>query len=91
MHSSEISNIAFSATKLREGYSRDEVDTFLDAVRQTLQRWEAGSAGELTSQSVEESRFTPTKFRSGYDQGEVDDFLDEVSATMSGYEAGLHP
>lgn len=88
MHSSEISNVRFSTKKIREGYSQDEVDSFIESVRETLQDWEDGRPGELSASAVVEARFTPTKFRTGYDQGEVDDFLDEVTATLSGYEAG---
>ena len=91
MNSSDIPNVRFSTTKIREGYSRDEVDGFIETIRQTLQHWEGGRPGELSSEGVVGARFTPTKFRTGYDQGEVDDFLDEVSATLIGYESGKQP
>lgn len=91
MNSSDISNISFTTTKIREGYSRDEVDAFIETVRETLQYWEGGRAGDLSSDSVVAARFTPTKFRAGYDQGEVDDFLDDVTATLNGYESGQRP
>lgn len=91
MNSLDISNIRFSTTKFREGYSPDEVDSFIETVRETLQFWEGGRAGALSSEAVVSARFTPTKFRAGYDQGEVDDFLDDVSATLLRYESGKRP
>ncbi len=91
MNSSDISNVSFTTTKIREGYSRDEVDAFIETVRETLRYWEGGRAGELSSDSVVAARFTPTKFRAGYNQGEVDDFLDDVTATLNGYESGQRP
>lgn len=88
MNSSDLSSVRFTTTKIREGYSRDEVDAFIETVRETLQYWEGGRAGKLSSDSVAATRFAPTKFRTGYDQDEVDDFLDDVSATVSRYESG---
>ncbi|MHA7268966.1 DivIVA domain-containing protein [Arthrobacter sp. HLT1-20] len=91
MHSSEISAVGLPTTVFREGYNRDEVDSFMETARQSLQQWEAGRVGELTSSGVVEARFTPTMFRSGYKQGEVDDFLDQIAETLGSYESEQRP
>ena len=91
MHSSEISKARFSTTKFREGYAMDDVDTYLDRVRTSLESWESGVPGELTSDAVMQSRFALTKFRTGYVDEEVDNYLDEVSATLQSFEGSQHP
>ncbi|WP_269937455.1 DivIVA domain-containing protein [Arthrobacter sp. HY1533] len=91
MHSSEIAKAHFSTTKFREGYVMDDVDSYLDKVRTSLESWESGVPGELTADAVEQSRFALTKFRTGYVEDEVDNYLDEVSATLQSFEGSQHP
>lgn len=91
MHSSEIAKARFSTTKFREGYVMDDVDTYLDRARTSLESWESGVPGELTAVAVVQSRFAPTKFRTGYVQDEVDNFLDGVSATLQSFESKHRP
>lgn len=76
----DVLNAKFHATRFRDGYDQDEVDSFLDRVVDTL----AAKPGTqpVTVAQVESVRFTATRFRDGYDQDQVDDFLDKVVETL---------
>lgn len=91
MHSSELSKIRFATTRFREGYSMPAVDDFINEIFKSLQQWESGRPGQLTSEALISSRFASTKFAQGYDQDGVDNFLDEASATLAAFEAGKRP
>ena len=71
----------FSITGRRRGYDEDEVDAFLDAIRDTF-------LGErrppLTSDEVRNIGFSGGK-RRGYDEAEVDGFLDEVEKKLAAW------
>ncbi len=75
-----VENMLFSTTRMRPGYDEKEVDTFLDAVRDTF-------AGErnppLNPADVRDKQFSTTRLRPGYDEEEVDAFLDEVELKLS--------
>ncbi|WP_165485290.1 DivIVA domain-containing protein [Protofrankia symbiont of Coriaria ruscifolia] len=80
---------AFSATRLRTGYTMVGVDAFLDWAAAELRRLHAlvrsvenggkPDPGELvpriTPTEIRSTRFNPTRFFSGYRESEVDDFL----------------
>jgi DivIVA domain-containing protein len=69
----------FSTTRLRPGYDKEEVDAFLEAIRDTF----AGvREPPLTTDAVRDERFSTTRLRPGYDEEEVDAFLDEVEARL---------
>ena len=91
MHSSDIASVSFATTRLPEGYAIPEVDAFVNAVRDAMQKWEAGLAGGLGTADIIQARFTPIKFFKGYNEIQVDDFLDKVAETFSAYETGAGP
>lgn len=65
----------FTTTRLREGYSIDEVDDFLADV---LRRLVPGRPDGALAEKIREARFTPVRLRVGYDMGEVDQYLDDL-------------
>jgi DivIVA domain-containing protein len=69
----------FSTTRLRPGYSQEQVDAFVDAIRDTFL---GVKAPPLTSDEVRNKQFTTTRLREGYDEEEVDAFLEEVEARL---------
>jgi len=74
-----IESRQFSATRLRPGYDKEEVDAFLEAIRNTF----AGvREPPLTADAVRDEQFSTTRLRPGYDEEEVDVFLDEVEARL---------
>ncbi len=91
--SHDLSMKAFSATRLRTGYTMVGVDAFLDRAAAELHRLhtlvrsvESGyrpDASELvlrvTPTEISSTTFNPTRFLSGYCEQEVDDFLGVVA------------
>ena len=57
------------------GYDIDEVDAFLDAIRETFLGIREPS---LTPDEIRNKQFSTTRLRPGYDEEEVDAFLDEA-------------
>jgi DivIVA domain-containing protein len=75
----------FSTTRLRPGYDPDEVDAFLEAIRETLLGIREPF---LTSDDVRNKQFSFTRLRPGYDQEEVDALLDEVELRLAASPPG---
>jgi DivIVA domain-containing protein len=71
----------FSTTRLRPGYEQEEVDAFLDEIRDTF--LETGEP-PLTPDAIRTKQFSTTRLRPGYEQEEVDDFLDEAESRLAG-------
>jgi DivIVA domain-containing protein len=69
----------FSITRLRPGYSQEQVDAFLEAVRDTFL---GVRESPLTSDEVHNKQFSTTRLREGYDEEEVDAFLEEAEARL---------
>jgi len=69
----------FSTTRLRPGYDMEQVDAFLDAVRDTLL---GVRQPPLTADEIRDKRFATTRLRPGYDEQEVDAFLGEAEARL---------
>jgi DivIVA domain-containing protein len=81
----------FSTTRLRPGYDIEEVDAFLEAIRQTFL---GIREPPLTAEEIRIKRFGTTRLRPGYDEEEVDAFLDAVelrlaASTRPGRHGGL--
>ncbi len=75
-----VDGTIFSTTRLRPGYSQEEVDVFLDTVRDAFL---GVSETAVTSDEVRNIRFAKTRFRPGYDEEDVDKFLDQVLARLA--------
>jgi DivIVA domain-containing protein len=69
----------FSTTRLRPGYDKEEVDAFLEAVRDTFL---GVRQPPLTAEEIRVKMFSTTRLRPGYDEEEVDAFLEEVEARL---------
>ncbi len=69
----------FSTTRLRPGYDMEQVDAFLDAVRDTFL---GVRQPPLTADEVRDKQFVTTRLRPGYDEEEVDAFLGEAEARL---------
>lgn len=69
----------FSITRLRPGYEMEQVDAFLDAVRDTFL---GVRQPPLTADEIRDKQFATTRLRSGYDEEEVDAFLGEAEARL---------
>ena len=76
----DISNLTFTQTTFRRGYSQKEVDEFLDLIAANL----ALPLAERTlgARPVMEMNFTATMFRGGYDEEEVDTVMDQLSVEL---------
>jgi len=70
----------FSTVRLRRGYDIDEVDAFLDAIRDTFLGIRELS---LTPDEIRNKQFSMTLLRPGDDQEEVDAFLDETELKLA--------
>ncbi|MBO2528899.1 MAG: DivIVA domain-containing protein [Thermobifida fusca] len=90
MRPEDIRNKGFHTTRLRIGYSDEEVDAFLDLAEATVAALVEGRPQEarLTASQVRGVRFSSTRFRPGYVEEEVDAFLDEIADELERY--GLH-
>ncbi|WP_322749230.1 MULTISPECIES: DivIVA domain-containing protein [unclassified Frankia] len=91
--SNDLSMKAFSATRLRTGYTMVGVDAFLDRTAAELHRLhtlvlsvESGYRPDpselvlrVTPTEISSTTFNPTRFLSGYCEQEVDDFLSVVA------------
>jgi DivIVA domain-containing protein len=75
----------FSTTRLRPGYDPDEVDAFLEAIRETFLGIREPF---LTSDDVRNKQFSTTRLRPGYGQEEVDTLLDEVELRLAASPPG---
>ena len=69
----------FSTTRLRPGYDMEQVDAFLDAVRDTFL---GVRHPPLTAEEIRAKQFVTTRLRPGYDEEEVDAFLEDVEARL---------
>src|SRR5262252_3681965 len=69
----------FSTTRLRPGYDMEQVDAFLDAVRDTFL---GVRHPPLTAEEIRAKWFATTRLRPGYDEEEVDAFLEDVEARL---------
>ena len=70
----------FSTTRLRPGYDKEEVDSFLGAIRDTFLGIRKPS---LTPDEIRNKQFSTTRLRPGYDEEEVDAFLDEAELKLA--------
>lgn len=70
----------FSTTRLRPGYDEEEVDAFLEALRDTFLGIREPS---LSSDEVRNRQFSTTGLRPGYDKEEVDAVLDEAAQRLA--------
>ena len=70
----------FSTTRLRPGYDIDEVDAFIDAIRDSFLGVREPS---LTPEEIRVRQFSTTRLRPGYDEEEVDAFLDEAESRLA--------
>jgi DivIVA domain-containing protein len=75
----------FSATWLRWGYDSEEVDAFLEDIRETFLGIREPF---LTSGDVRDRQFSVTRWRRGYDVEEVDALLDEVEVRLAASPPG---
>jgi DivIVA domain-containing protein len=64
----------FRATRVRPGYSREEVDEFIESVEDALRSW----TPQVSSGEVAWQRFTPVILRPGYNMHDVDEYLTEA-------------
>jgi DivIVA domain-containing protein len=70
----------FSTTRLRPGYDMEEVDAFLDEIRDTF----LGIREPLLApDEIRAKQFSTTRLRPGYDMEEVDAFLDEAELRLA--------
>lgn len=69
----------FSTTRLRPGYDREDVDAFIEAVRDTFL---GVRQPPLTADEIRTKMFMTTRLRPGYDEEEVDAFLGEAEARL---------
>jgi DivIVA domain-containing protein len=70
----------FSTTWLRWGYDSEEVDAFLEAIRETFLGIREPF---LTSDDVRNKQFSATRWRRGYDEEVVDALLEEVALRLA--------
>ena len=70
----------FSTTRLRPGYDEEEVDIFLDAIRDSFLGVRRPS---LRPDEIRNKQFSTTRLRPGYDEEEVDAFLDEAELRLA--------
>lgn len=77
----------FSTTRRRPGYDMEEVDIFLDAIRDTFLGVRELS---LTPGEIRNKQFSTTRLRPGYDEAEVDAFLDEAEFRLAA-QSGEQP
>jgi DivIVA domain-containing protein len=76
----DISNLTFTQTTFRRGYSQQQVDEFLDLIAANLALPLAERT--LRAEQVMEMNFTSTMFRGGYDEEEVDTVMDQLSVEL---------
>lgn len=69
-----------STTGLRSGYDIDEVDAFVEAIRQTFLGIRQPA---LTGDEIRDKQFSATRLQRGYDIDEVDAFLDAVELKLT--------
>jgi DivIVA domain-containing protein len=72
-------SVSFSATRLRPGYDEEQVDAFLEAIRDTFL---GVREPPLTADEIRDKQFTTVRLRPGYDEEEVDAFLEEAEASL---------
>jgi DivIVA domain-containing protein len=70
----------FSTTRLRPGYDEEEVDDFLDTIRDTFL---GVREAPLTPGEVRSVQFTRTRLRPGYVEEDVDTFLEQAGARLA--------
>jgi DivIVA domain-containing protein len=75
-----VDRTTFATTRLRPGYVQQEVDVFLDTIRDAFLGVKATA---LTSDEVRTVTFATTRLRPGYDEEDVDNFLDYVQERLS--------
>jgi DivIVA domain-containing protein len=70
----------FPISRLRPGYDIEEVDAFVEAIRQAFL---GIRRPPLTADEVRDKRFSTTRLRPGYDREEVDAFLDAAEFRLA--------
>jgi DivIVA domain-containing protein len=74
----------FTPVRLREGYSFQDVDEFVERVMATVN----GEAVKrpVTVRELRRVQFTPVRLAEGYDVEEVDDWLDKAERWLTGQD-----
>ncbi len=75
-----VQTAKFPTTRLRPGYDEEEVDAFLEAIRDTFL---GVREPPLTTDEIRNKQFSATRLRPGYDEEEVDAFLDEAELRLA--------
>jgi DivIVA domain-containing protein len=75
----------FATTRLRPGYTRAEVDAFVERIEGTLGRAMPPDQ-PVTADEVRNVRFTTTRLGVGYNEVEVDAALDRYEAELAARE-----
>jgi DivIVA domain-containing protein len=76
----------FTTTRLRPGYTKAEVDAFVERIEGTLGRTLPPDQ-QVTAQEIRDVIFTTTRLGVGYDEREVDSALDRYEAELAAREA----
>jgi DivIVA domain-containing protein len=87
----DIDAVQFSTTRFRPGYAEDEVDEFLDAIREDLRcrqrvarlpggrdRIGAMRRLQLTAEAIQRKTFHTVRLQEGYAPSDVDAFLERA-------------
>ncbi len=77
--------LAFTRVRFREGYTRSEVDAFVDRAARALR----SPVPDLRPEDVRAVTFTPVRVREGYEMAEVDAYLDGVEQELAARRHGL--
>jgi DivIVA domain-containing protein len=77
----------FRTTRLRPGYSREEVDEFIDSIEGALRSW----TPQVSSGEVAWRRFSTVMMWPGYRRDDVDDYLTEAEHRLEERERGQLP
>ena len=100
----KASRTSFTLTRLKKGYSTEEVDAFMQEITAALRSWETGTAdggssgyddqavgisyGILTSRDVTGKTFSSTRLHDSYEPDEVDALMQEAATTLLAWETG---
>lgn len=76
----------FTTTRLRPGYTKAEVDAFVERIEGTLGDTVPPDR-RVTAQEVRDVVFSTTRLRVGYSEREVDSALDQYAAELTAREA----
>lgn len=85
-----IRNKTFRTTRLRPGYTEEDVDLLLDRIEATFAALQGGPLPKqlITAEEVQASTFRGTRLTPGYREDDVDEFLDLVAGELREYGLG---